>query len=150
MKTFVGEVAGAANALPDGSQFLNLRETDIESNLIANSLKFNYGEIIFETEQTLMREHGPEWKAKVGYAEMKRIHEEAELRAIQATVMDTDSGFLELLNDPKARQRLLGSPIGRDFLRKGLGDAELARYDAMNEDTRAASDAAVLKAAEEY
>lgn len=150
LKVVAGEIAGAANLITDPGKFLGLRETDINSNQIANNMKFHYAEIINEVEQTFAAQHGDGWEAKVGYEEMSRIHADAELRAAQFTVMDPDSGFLELLANPKARTRLLGSPTSRDFLRKGLGEAELARYDAMNTDARAASDAAVQGAVGEY
>ena len=146
VKNFAGEVTGAANLVEDGSKFLALRETDINSNLIANSLKFHYAGIINEQEQTLMRIHGPDWVSKVGYEEMSRIHDDAEARAIKMTVQDPDSGFLELLNNPKARKRLLGSPTARRILETGLGASELARYDGMNKaaDQQTSNDATKL------
>ena len=124
-----------------------MRETDINSNVIANNMKYHYTSIVGEIEQTLMAQHGPEWVSKVGYEQLQSMHDQAEERAIRMTVQDPDSGFLQLLENPQARRRLLGSPTSREFLRKGLGDAELARLDGLNAtaDQQIASDVTAVR-----
>jgi len=131
-RVIAGEIAGAAGLVTNPSQFLALRETDINSNVIANNMKYHYTSIVGEIEQTLMAQHGPEWVSKVGYEQLQSMHDQAEERAVRMTVQDPDSGFLQLLENPQARRRLLGSPTAREFLRRGLGDAELARLDGLN------------------
>lgn len=150
VKLWTGEVSGAADSVADPALFSSLRETDIDSNLFANSMKYHMGAIIMEQELTLQKIHGPEWESKVSYSEREQIFADAERRAARLSIQDPDSGFLNLLEDPKARMRLMGSKTARDLLRMGLGEEEFARYDAMNTDARQASDAAVQRAVSEW
>lgn len=133
VKVWTGEISGAADAIGDPNAFLSLRETDIDSNMFANNMKFNYQTIILEEERTLQAIHGPEWERNVSYADRKAIYDNATRRAAVQTLQDPDSGFVELLDNPKARGRLLGSPTARRLIEMGLGPEELRRLDGLND-----------------
>lgn len=133
VKVWTGEISGAADAIGDPNAFLSLRETDIDSNMFSNNMKFNYQTVILEEERALQAIHGPEWERHVSYTDRKAIYDNAVKRAAAQTLQDPDSGFVELLDNAKARGRLLGSPTARKLIEMGLGAEELRRLDGLND-----------------
>jgi hypothetical protein len=118
--------------------------------MFANNMKFNYQTIILEEERTLQAIHGPEWERNVSYADRKAIYDNAVKRAAVQTLQDPDSGFVELLDNSKARGRLLGSPTTRKLIEMGLGPEELRRLDGLNDTATTQVNAAIATGVSRY
>ena len=151
MRTVTNVVSTNAKRLnASNPKFAALSETDISSNAFANNYNMVYDSVVLEQERVYQSLHGPDWESKVPYAEREQVHRNAAVRAAKQAVNDPDSGFLEMLEDPQTRRNLLGDYVVRELLTDALGPEAVARYDAISNDARAASEAAIQGAVSEY
>ena len=150
LSVITGELASASDMMPDTSEFLGMNEVDVNKNSVANFVKMERIRILQEQEQMMVAKHGPEWRSSVSRDEVAAIDADATARAFKAAGMHPGFNFKALLDNGTSRARLFSSPVMRQALEQMIGPVELARYDAMDRQATAQSEAALAQAAADY